>query len=141
MYPPDEFLKHADDCQRMAKVARDPTTKATWRQMSQRWVQCAERGQGRGCHREQCRLVETTSHEQANWARLGGLEHGTKSSRSRHQTLKHYWAPALGSSAPSCCTVLSPWRDRDELEALRALARAGRTVEYALGAMPQWIET
>jgi hypothetical protein len=43
MYPPDEFLKHADDCQRMAKVARDPTTKARWRQMSQRWVQCAER--------------------------------------------------------------------------------------------------
>ena len=98
-------------------------------------------GQGPGCHCEQCRLVETTSDEQANWARLGGLEHGTKSSRSRHQTLKHYWAPALRSSAPSCCTVLLPWRERDELEALRALARAGRTVEYALGAMPQWIET
>ena len=97
-------------------------------------------GQGRGCHREQCRLVETTSHEQANWARLGGLEqHWTKSSRSRHQTLKHYWAPALRSSAPSCCTVLLPWRERDELEALRALARAGRTVEYALRAMPRWI--
>jgi hypothetical protein len=43
MYPPDEFLKHADDCQRMAKAARHPATKATWRQMSQRWVQCAER--------------------------------------------------------------------------------------------------
>src|SRR5690349_9811454 len=97
-------------------------------------------GQGRGCHREQCRLVETTSHEKANSARLGGLEqHWTKSSRSRHQTLKHCWAPALRSSAPSCCTVLLPWRERDELEALRALARAGRTVEYALRAMPRWI--
>jgi hypothetical protein len=42
MYLPDEFLKHAADCQRMAKVARDPTAKATWRQMSERWVQCAE---------------------------------------------------------------------------------------------------
>ena len=41
MYLPDEFLRHAADCQRMAKVSRDPTSKATWRQMAQRWVQCA----------------------------------------------------------------------------------------------------
>jgi len=42
MYLPDEFLKHAADCQRMAKIASDPTAKATWRQMSQRWLKCAD---------------------------------------------------------------------------------------------------
>ena len=42
MYLPDEFLKHAADCRRMAKVARDQASKATWRKMSERWAQCAE---------------------------------------------------------------------------------------------------
>jgi hypothetical protein len=30
MNPPDEFLKHAADCEQMAKFARDPESKATW---------------------------------------------------------------------------------------------------------------
>jgi hypothetical protein len=43
MYPPDEFLKHAVECERMAKFARNPASKATWSRMAKRWVQCAER--------------------------------------------------------------------------------------------------
>ena len=42
MYPPDEFLKHAAECERMAKFALSPTSKVTWSQMAERWLQCAE---------------------------------------------------------------------------------------------------
>jgi hypothetical protein len=43
MNPPEEFLKHAADCQRMAKFTRDPASRATWNRMAERWVDCAER--------------------------------------------------------------------------------------------------
>jgi hypothetical protein len=43
MNPPDEFLKHAADCEQMAKFARDPESKATWNRMAVRWRQCAEK--------------------------------------------------------------------------------------------------
>ena len=42
MYPPEEFLKHAAECKQMAKLTRDPASKATWSQMAERWVQCAD---------------------------------------------------------------------------------------------------
>ena len=42
MNPPDEFLKHAADCEQMAKFARDPESKATWNRMAERWRRCAE---------------------------------------------------------------------------------------------------
>ena len=42
MYPPEEFLKHAAECKQMAKSTRDPTSKATWSQMAERWAQCAD---------------------------------------------------------------------------------------------------
>ena len=32
--PSDEFLRHAADCQQMAKFTRDPASKATWRRMA-----------------------------------------------------------------------------------------------------------
>ena len=43
MNPADEFLRHAADCERMAKFTRDPQSRATWNRMAERWVLCAER--------------------------------------------------------------------------------------------------
>jgi hypothetical protein len=42
MHPPDEFLRHAAECEVMAKFTRDPQSSATWRGMAQRWRRCAE---------------------------------------------------------------------------------------------------
>jgi hypothetical protein len=42
MNPPDEFLKHAADCEQMAKFTRDPESMATWNRMAERWRRCAE---------------------------------------------------------------------------------------------------
>jgi hypothetical protein len=42
MYPSEEFLKHAAECKHMARFAREPQDKVTWRQMSERWLRCAE---------------------------------------------------------------------------------------------------
>jgi hypothetical protein len=39
----EEFLKHAADCQQMARFTRDPESKATWSRMAERWIDCAER--------------------------------------------------------------------------------------------------
>jgi hypothetical protein len=38
-----EFQKHASDCELMAKLTRDAESKAHWRQLAQRFRQCAER--------------------------------------------------------------------------------------------------
>jgi hypothetical protein len=43
MNPSEEFLRHAADCQQMAKFTRDPASKATWSRMAERWLTCAER--------------------------------------------------------------------------------------------------
>jgi hypothetical protein len=43
MNPSEEFLRHAADCQQMAKFTRDPASKATWSRMAERWLNCAER--------------------------------------------------------------------------------------------------
>jgi hypothetical protein len=43
MNPPDEFLKHAAQCEQMAKFTRDTESKATWKRMAERWRRCAER--------------------------------------------------------------------------------------------------
>jgi hypothetical protein len=43
MNPPDEFLKHAVQCEQMARFARDRESKATWKRMAERWRRCAER--------------------------------------------------------------------------------------------------
>ena len=45
MHPSEEFLKHAAECKRMAQFAREPQDKVTWRQMSERWLRCAERSE------------------------------------------------------------------------------------------------
>jgi hypothetical protein len=38
-----EFQKHALDCELMAKLTRDAESKAHWRQLAQRFRQCADR--------------------------------------------------------------------------------------------------
>ena len=42
MHPTEEFLKHATDCEAMAKSTRDPQAKATWKRMADRWRGCAD---------------------------------------------------------------------------------------------------
>jgi hypothetical protein len=42
MNPSEEFLRHAADCEQMAKFTRDPASKATWSRMAERWLHCAE---------------------------------------------------------------------------------------------------
>jgi hypothetical protein len=42
MVPSDEFLRHATECQHMAKFSRDPTNKQIWSRMAERWIRCAE---------------------------------------------------------------------------------------------------
>src|SRR5262249_24853786 len=54
MNPPEEFLRHAADCQRMAKFTRDPASRATWSRMAARCLGGAEyiRRQGAAPSRE-----------------------------------------------------------------------------------------
>jgi len=40
--PPEEFLKHAAECELMAKSARKLEDKESWRRMAERWLRCAE---------------------------------------------------------------------------------------------------
>ena len=42
MHPPEEFLKHAAECELMARFARKPVDKETWKRMAERWHRCAE---------------------------------------------------------------------------------------------------
>ena len=39
----EEFNSYKQQCQNMARVARDPDSKATWTSMAQRWERLAER--------------------------------------------------------------------------------------------------
>ena len=41
MHPPEEFLRRAAECERMAEFTRDPGSKASWRRMAERWHRCA----------------------------------------------------------------------------------------------------
>jgi hypothetical protein len=42
MVPSDEFLRHAAECESMARFSRDSQSKAMWSAMAQRWCRCAE---------------------------------------------------------------------------------------------------
>ena len=42
MQPTEEFLRHAAECEEMARLTRDLESKATWRRMAERWRRCAE---------------------------------------------------------------------------------------------------
>jgi hypothetical protein len=43
MHTPDLFLTRASECESMAKLAREPDSKAIWTRMAERWHRCAER--------------------------------------------------------------------------------------------------
>jgi hypothetical protein len=38
---PDDFWKQAADCERAARAARDPDSRASWNRMAERWRRCA----------------------------------------------------------------------------------------------------
>lgn len=42
MQPIEQFLRHASDCEEMARFTHDLESKATWRRMAERWRRCAE---------------------------------------------------------------------------------------------------
>ncbi len=42
MHLPDEFMKRAAECERMAKFTRDPESRTTWRHLAERWNRCAK---------------------------------------------------------------------------------------------------
>jgi len=42
MSPPEEFLKHAAECELMAKFSRKREDKESWRRMAERWLRCAD---------------------------------------------------------------------------------------------------
>ena len=46
MEPSAEFRRHATECEEMARVTRDPESKATWDRMAERWRRCAELADG-----------------------------------------------------------------------------------------------
>jgi hypothetical protein len=39
---PEDFLKHAAECQYMAKFSRVSENKLSWLRMADRWTRCAE---------------------------------------------------------------------------------------------------
>jgi hypothetical protein len=55
----EEFKNHADECRRMARFSRDPSSSATWKQMAERWERAAEQQmastRAAGAHRAQQR--------------------------------------------------------------------------------------
>jgi hypothetical protein len=42
MDPSQEFLKHATECKRLARIAHSHEDKAAWIRMAERWQRCAE---------------------------------------------------------------------------------------------------
>jgi hypothetical protein len=37
MHPTEQFLRHAAECEEMARFTRDLESKTTWRRMAERW--------------------------------------------------------------------------------------------------------
>jgi hypothetical protein len=42
MNPSEHFMRHEAECKFMARLARDPESKAIWMGMAERWHRCAE---------------------------------------------------------------------------------------------------
>ena len=76
---PAEFRKYAADCDKKAKVSKDPETKATWKRMAERWILCAKLAEDQEWF--QRRLAEEKSSK-----RYGGPH--------------HRWAAAAGAHSP-----------------------------------------
>lgn len=41
MTPSEHFMRHAAECEFMAKLAREPESKAVWAGLAERWHRCA----------------------------------------------------------------------------------------------------
>jgi hypothetical protein len=63
MYPPEEFLRHAADCEQMANVTRDPSSKATWAEMAERWIRCAKIAKAQTLHPPAKRRQRARHHQ------------------------------------------------------------------------------
>ena len=48
MVPAEEFMRHAAECEYMAKFSRDPENRKLWNRMAERWVRCAEMARQQG---------------------------------------------------------------------------------------------
>jgi hypothetical protein len=42
MHTPELFESRAAECEAMAKIAREPDSKADWTRMAERWHRCAD---------------------------------------------------------------------------------------------------
>jgi len=66
MTPSEHFMRHAAECEFMAKLAREPESKSVWIGMAKRWQQCAALAKEQSAHlREQARRrksAKTWSH-------------------------------------------------------------------------------
>ncbi len=76
MDTPAEFRKHAADCETMAKVSRDPETKAAWKRMAERWLVCAKWAEDQDFARTPRRIAKRRTHKAAR-GNSGGLFHAT----------------------------------------------------------------
>jgi len=76
MTPPDEFLKHAADCEQMAKFARDPQGNATWKRMAERWRRCAEKFTSESLAAHQAMAAKRRQGVAPDWAHHWGLQPG-----------------------------------------------------------------
>ena len=47
MVTSEVFIRHAAECEYMAKRSRDREDKELWRRMAERWIRCAELAQHR----------------------------------------------------------------------------------------------
>ena len=50
MNPCEEFLRHAADCEEMAKATGDAASRLTWNRMAERWRMCAWKIESRVAH-------------------------------------------------------------------------------------------
>jgi hypothetical protein len=42
MDPAKEFRRNADECRRMSRTTVNPEDRATWNQLAERWLRCAD---------------------------------------------------------------------------------------------------
>jgi hypothetical protein len=61
MVPSEEFLRHAAECEYMARFSHDPQSKAAWHGMAERWVRCAELAKKQDHERHKVRAHRKTN--------------------------------------------------------------------------------
>jgi hypothetical protein len=75
MDPIEVFHRHADECRRMTRVARDPQSRDTWNSMAERWLRCA-------AEYETAKGARKSAHRHArNTTTWGGMPKGQRERR------------------------------------------------------------